>query len=108
MNDFGKSLKEWWESDECKELQEENEKAKKRAVEKYLLLSEEDKLDMVQAICKIICEAESKGCSHRGLMKSLGIYPSGFWIDYLMDVHNSIYSYYNKDQSQELNKDIDL
>jgi hypothetical protein len=71
-------MQEWWASDACKELQKSNEEAKQRAVGKYFMLSEEDKLDMVQAICYIMCKAESEGTSHRGLMDELGIYPLDF------------------------------
>lgn len=106
-NEFGKMLKEWWDSDAYKELQKENEEAKQRAVGKYFMLSEEDKLDMVQAICLIMCKAEKEGTSHRGLMDALGIYPTGFWVDHLMEVHNSLWSYYHdKKQEEELEKDI--
>ncbi len=107
-NEFGKSLQEWWDSDACKQLQKDNEEAKQRAVGKYFMLSESDKLDMVQAICYIMCKAEEEGCSHRGLQDALGIYPSGFWVDHLMEVHNSLYEYYNKrEQKQELEQDIE-
>jgi hypothetical protein len=107
-NGFGKALQEWWDSDACKELQKKNEEAKQRAVGKYFMLSEEDKLDMVQAICYIMCKAESEGTSHRGLQDALGIYPSGFWVDHLMDVHNALWSYYHdKTQNEELEKDIE-
>jgi len=107
-NEFGKSLQEWWDSDACKQLQKDNEEAKQRAVGKYFMLSESDKLDMVQAICYIMCKAEEEGCSHRGLQDALGIYPSGFWVDHLMEVHNSLYEYYNKrKQKQELEQDIE-
>ena len=107
-NDFGKALEEWWASDACKDLQRENEEAKQRAVNKYFMLSEEDKFDMVQAICYIMCKAEREGCSHRGLQDELGIYPAGFWIDHLMDVHNALWSvYHDKKQEQELQDDID-
>ena len=100
-------MKEWWDSDACKELQKENEEAKQRAVGKYFMLSESDKLDMVQAICHIMCKAEKEGISHRGLMDKLGIYPSGFWVSELLTVHNSLWSYYHdKKQEQELQKDI--
>jgi hypothetical protein len=106
-NDFGKSMQEWWDSDACKQLQKENEEAKQRAVGKYFMLSESDKLDMVQAICYIMCKAESEGTSHRGLQDALGIYPSGFWVDHLMDVHNALWSYYHDDkQQQEIEEDI--
>ena len=107
-NTLGKSLKEWWDSDAYKELQKENEEAKQRAVGKYFMLSEEDKLDMVQAICYIMCKAESGGTSHRGLMNELGIYPEGFWITELMDTHNALWGYYHdKKQEQELKDDLD-
>ena len=102
------SLKEWWASDACKKLQKETEEAKQRAVGKYFMLSEDDKLDMVQAICYIMCKAEREGCSHRGLQDELGLYPAGFWIDGLMDVHNALWSYYrDKKQAEELQQDID-
>jgi hypothetical protein len=107
-NEFGKMLKEWWDSDAYKELQKENEEAKQRAVGKYFMLSEEDKLDMVQAICLIMCKAEKEGTSHRGLQDALGIYPTGFWVDHLMEVHNALWSYYHdKKQEEELEKDIE-
>lgn len=107
-NDFGKALQEWWDSDSFKELQKANEEAKQRAVGKYHMLSEEDKIDMVQAICYIMCKAEQEGCSHRGLQSALGIYPGGFWVDHLMDVHNALWSYYHEEKRQkELKDDLD-
>jgi hypothetical protein len=107
-NELGKALQEWWDSDACKQLQKETEEAKQRAVGKYFMLSEEDKLDMVQAICHIMCEAESKGTSHRGLQDTLGIYPAGFWVDNLMDVHNALWSYYqDKKKGKDLQDDLD-
>jgi hypothetical protein len=106
-NTLGDSLKEWWDSDACKELQKSNEEAKQRAVGKYFMLSEEDKLDMVQAICFIMCKAESEGTSHRGLMDELGIYPAGFWVSEMMTVHNALHGYYHdKKHEEELEKDI--
>ena len=106
-NEFGKALREWWDSDECKQIQKANEEAKQRAVGKYFMLSEEDKLDMVQAICYIMCKAEEEGTSHRGLQDALGIYPTGFWVSELLTVHNSLWSYYHdKKQEEELEKDI--
>ncbi len=99
---------EWWDSDACKQLQKAHQEAKERAVEKYFLLSEEDKLDMVQAICTIMCNAEEEGISHRGLQDKLGIYPSGFWVSELMDVHNALWSYYHdKKREKELKDDLD-
>ena len=106
-NNLGTAIEQWWDSDACKELQKSNEEAKQRAVGKYFMLSEEDKLDMVQAICHIICKAEKEGTSHRGLQDSLGIYPSGFWVDGLMEVHNALWSYYHdQTQEQELKDDL--
>ena len=107
-NKLGKTLKDWWESDSFKELQKANEEARQRAVGKYHMLSEEDKLDMVEAITYIMCKAESEGCSHRSLQSALGIYPAGFWVDHLMDVHNALWSYYNDGKrEQELKDDLD-
>jgi hypothetical protein len=107
-NDFGKAMQEWWDSDACKKLQKANEEAKQRAVGKYFMLSEEDKIDMVEAITYIMCKAEREGCSHRGLQDELGIYPGGFWVNHLMDVHNALWSYYHdKKQEEELQKDIE-
>ena len=107
-NKFGKALQEWWDSDTFKELQKANKEAKERAIGKYFMLSEEDKIDMVEAITHIICKAEREGTSHRGLQSALGIYPTGFWVDHLMDVHNALWSYYHdKKQEQELKDDLD-
>ena len=107
-NELGKALQEWWDSDAYKELQKVNEEAKQRAIGKYFMLSEEDKIDMVEAITHIICKAEREGTSHRGLQSALGIYPTGFWVDHLMDVHNALWSYYHdKKKEQELKDDLD-
>jgi len=106
-NEFGKTLKEWWDSDACKKLQEASKESVQKAVGKYHMLSVEDKYDMVQAICYIMCDAEKEGVSHRGLQDALGIYPEGFWISELMDTHNSLWGYYHdKKQKEELEKDI--
>ena len=107
-NELGKTLKDWSDSDTFKELQKANEESKQRAVGKYFMLSEEGKLDMVQAICYIMCKAESEGTSHRGLQGALGIYPAGFWVDHLMDTHNALWDYYhNKKREKELKDDLD-
>jgi len=104
---LGKSLQEWWDSDAFKEFQKINEETKQRAVGKYFMLSESDKLDMVQAICYIICKAEEEGTSHRGLQDALGIYPAGFWVDHLMEVHNALWAYYHdKKKEKELKDDL--
>jgi hypothetical protein len=104
-NEFGKALQEWWDSDACKELQKSHKEAKERAIEKYFMLSEEDKVDMVQAICYIMCKAEEEGTSHRGLQDELGIYPVGFWVDHLMEVHNALWSYYHDQKKEQDFKD---
>jgi hypothetical protein len=106
-NEFGKAMQEWWDSDACKNLQKANKEARERAVGKYFMLPESEKLDMVEAITYIMCKAEQNGCSHRGLQDALGIYPAGFWVNHLMDVHNSLYEYFDKKrQKQELEDDI--
>lgn len=108
MNKFGDSLQKWWNSDAYKELMKSHQEGLERAVGKYHMLSESEKLDMVQAICYIMWKAEKEGCSHRGLMDALGIYPSGFWISELMDVHNSLYTFFDeKRQKKELKDDLD-
>jgi len=107
-NELGKTLKEWWDSDAFKELQKANKEARERAVGKYFMLSEEERIEMVEAITYLMCKAEREGCSHRGLQSALGIYPGGFWVDHLMDTHNALWDYYhNKKQEKELNDDLD-
>jgi hypothetical protein len=107
-NELGKALQEWWDSDACKEMQKSHQESLEKAVGKYFMLSESDKLDMLQAICYIMCKAESEGTSHRGLQDALGVYPAGFWVTELMDVHNALWSYYHdKKQEKELQDDLD-
>jgi hypothetical protein len=108
-NTLGTALEQWWDSDACKNLQEASEASVQKAVGKYHMLSSEDKYDMVQAICYIMCKAESEGTSHRGLMDTLGIYPEGFWITELMTVHNSLWSEFNKRKNDaELDREIKM
>ena len=103
-----KKLTDWWDSDAFKELQKANKEARERAVGKYFMLSEEERIEMVEAITYIMCKAESEGTSHRGLQSALGIYPGGFWVDHLMDVHNALWSYYHdKKKEKELYDDLD-
>lgn len=107
-NEFGKAMQEWWDSDACKQMQKANEEARQRAIGKYHMLSEEDKIDMVEAITYIMCNTEKEGTSHRGLQSALGIYPGGFWVNYLMDVHNALLSYYHDERQQkEVEEDIE-
>jgi hypothetical protein len=108
-NEFGTALEQWWDSEAYKQLQEESEATVQRALEKYSMLSEDDKYDMVQAICHIMCEAEKEGTSHRGLMNELGIYPAGFWISELLTVHNALWSEFKKRKNDaELDREIKL
>lgn len=100
------SMQEWWESDACKELQKAHQESLQKALGKYHMLSDADKCDMVQAICYILTDTEKYGTSHRGLMKSLGIYPEGFWIDGLMDVHNALWTYYQEEETQSFKNDV--
>ena len=107
-NELGKALQEWWDSDAYKEMQKSHQESLERAVGKYFMLSESDKIDMLQAICYIMCKAESEGTSHRGLQDSLGVYPAGFWVTELMDVHNALWSYYHdQKREKELQDDLD-
>ena len=104
---LGTSLEQWYDSEAHKQLQEASVASVQKAVGKYHMLSGEDKYDVVQAICHIMCEAEKEGTSHRGLMSELGIYPQAFWISELLTVHNSLWSYYHdKKQEEELKKEI--
>ena len=108
-NEFGTALEQWWNSESCKNLQEASEASVQKAVGKYHMLSSKDKYDMVQAICYIMCEAEKEGVSHRGLQDALGIYPEGFWISELMDVHNSLWSEFRKRKNDaELDREIKM
>ena len=108
-NEFGAALNEWYQSDSYKQLQEASEESVQKAVGKYHMLSSEDKYDMVQAICYIMCKAEKEGISHRGLMDELGIYPEAFWITELMDVHNALWSEFNKRKNDaELDREIKM
>jgi hypothetical protein len=103
-----KAFEDWWNSDSFKEMQKSHQESLERAVGKYFMLSESDKLDMLQAICYIMCKAESEGTSHRGLQDALGVYPSGFWVTELMDVHNALWSYYHdQKREKELKSDLD-
>jgi hypothetical protein len=107
-NKFGKTLQEWWDSDAFKEMQRSHQESLERAVGKYFMLSESDKIDMLQAICYIMCKAESEGTSHRGLQDALGVYPAGFWVSELMDVHNALWSHYHdKKRDRDLKNDLD-
>jgi hypothetical protein len=55
-----------------------------------------------------MCKAESEGTSHRGLMDTLGIYPEGFWISELMEVHNALWSEFNERKNKtEFEKDLE-
>jgi hypothetical protein len=106
-NEFGKAMQEWWDSDNFLQLQEASEESVQKAVGKYHMLSSEDKYDMVQAICYIMCKAEKEGISHRGLMDELGIYPEAFWITELMDVHNALWSEFQQRRNDaELDREI--
>ena len=108
-NTVGAALEEWWNSDACKKLQEASEESVQKAVGKYHMLPPKDKYDMVQAICYIMCDAEKEGVSHRGLQDALGIYPEGFWITELMDVHNSLWSEFQKRKNDaELDREIKM
>lgn len=93
----------YFESEEFRQLQEEVQNATQLQLEESLdcwsKLDSHIKYKMVEAMLHIICESEKEGCSHRQLMDNLGIYPEGFWISELMDVHNALYTLYNTEES---------
>ena len=77
------------------DLADAHQKSVNESVGWYYNLSSEDKYKAVEALCHIICKAEHQGTSHRGLMDTLGVYPEAFWIDYLMDLHNAMWTFYH-------------
>ena len=89
------------------DLADAHKKSIEASVGWYHMLSEEDKYKAVEAFCYIICKAEREGTSHRGLMDTLGVYPEAFWIDHLMDLHNSMWTYYHdKKQITDFEEDL--
>ena len=98
------SLLESLNSPEMVKLREDLAKAHKDSIEAsvgwYHMLSAEDKYKAVEAFCHIICKAEKEGTSHRGLMHELGVYPEAFFIEGLMDIHNSLYVEYQERDSR--------
>lgn len=98
MNEFGEFLQDWYNSEGFRQLQESHKQSIESSVGWYHMLSDKDKYKCVEALCHIICTAEKEGTSHRGLMSTLGIYPEGFWIDGLMEIHNALWTKY---QSQD-------
>ena len=107
------TLLESLNSPEMVKLREDLAKAHKDSIEAsvgwYHMLSAEDKYKAVEAFCYIICKAEREGTSHRGLMSELGVYPEAFFIEGLMDIHNSLYVEYQEQDSRnwkEVKEDI--
>ena len=98
------TMLETFNSPEMVKLREDLAKAHKDSIEKsvgwYHMLSAEDKYRAVEAFCHIICKAEREGTSHRGLMSELGVYPEAFFIEGLMDIHNSLYTEYQEQDSR--------
>jgi hypothetical protein len=98
-------------SPEMIKMQEDLADAHKKSIEAsvgwYYMLSAEDKYKAVEALCHIICKAEREGTSHRGLMSVLGVYPEAFFIDGLMDIHNSLYTEYQDRESKEWKQDLE-
>ena len=105
------TLRETLNSPEMVKMREELAQAHKDSIDKsvgwYYNLSEEDKYKAVEALCHIICKAEREGTSHRGLQSTLGLYPQAFWIDGLMDIHNSLYTEYQDRESKEWKQDVE-
>jgi hypothetical protein len=107
QNTLGETLN----SPEMVKMREELAQAHKDSIDKsvgwYYNLSEDDKYKAVEALCHIICKAEREGTSHRGLQSTLGLYPQAFWIDGLMDIHNSLYTEYQDRESKEWKQDVE-
>jgi hypothetical protein len=105
------TLGETLNSPEMVKMREDLAKAHQESIDKsvgwYYNLSEEDKYKAVEALCHIICKAEREGTSHRGLQRTLGLYPQAFWIDGLMDIHNSLYTEYQEKESKEWKQDVE-
>lgn len=108
------TMLETFNSPEMVKLREDLAKAHKDSIEKsvgwYHMLSAEDKYRAVEAFCHIICKAEREGTSHRGLMSELGVYPEAFFIEGLMDIHNSLYTEYQEQDSRnwkEVKEDLE-
>ena len=105
------TLGETLNSPEMVKMREDLAKAHQESIDKsvgwYYNLSEEDKYKAVEALCHIICKAEREGTSHRGLQRTLGLYPQAFWIDGLMDIHNSLYTEYQERESKEWKQDVE-
>jgi len=104
------TLLESLNSPEMVKLREDLADAHKKSIEAsvgwYHMLSAEDKYKAVEAFCYIICKAEKEGTSHRGLMSVLGVYPEAFFIEGLMDIHNSLYVEYQEQDSRNW-KDVE-
>jgi len=105
------TLRQTLNSPEMVKMREDLAKAHQESIDKsvgwYYNLSEEDKYKAVEALCHIICKAEREGTSHRGLQRTLGLYPQAFWIDGLMDIHNSLYTEYQDRESKDWKQDLE-
>jgi len=105
------TLGETLNSPEMVKMREDLAKAHQESIDKsvgwYYNLSEEDKYKAVEALCHIICKAEREGTSHRGLQRTLGLYPQAFWIDDLMTVHNALWVEFQERESKEWKQDVE-
>jgi len=98
------TLLESLNSPEMIKMREDLAQAHQESIDKsvgwYYNLSEEDKYKAVEALCHIICKAEREGTSHRGLQRTLGLYPQAFWIDDLMTVHNALWTEFQDQETK--------
>jgi hypothetical protein len=105
------TLRETLNSPEMVKMREDLAQAHQESIDKsvgwYYNLSEEDKYKAVEALCHIICKAEREGTSHRGLQRTLGLYPQAFWIDDLMTVHNALWVEFQERESKEWKQDVE-
>lgn len=90
----------FWDSDNLKELREAMQESQRRQLREslgyYTQLPAQDKFMAVQAVLHIILENSKLGGSHRTLQSELGIYPEGFFLYDLLDIHNILYTHVNE------------
>ena len=78
------------------ELKNQHQQGRDSAVDKWNDIDENDKIDILEAICSIIIKSEKAGTTHRGLLNDLGVYPGGMFVLDLMDIHNALVTEYQK------------
>ena len=105
-------LKTFWDSAEAKQIRRELDTARNNSIQKsiewYNNLSQEEKYYTVQGLLYTIISSEKEGSSHKILQSKLGIYPEGFWIDELDELHSILYNHYFSNKcSKQLLQDVE-